>query len=220
MVGGPGEMNVNHWKECLELGNKYEGPIRERIEHFIMSLVAKNISYEKHPILQKNGIDILTKKEYASFDLKVRSKEKHMYYNKDIGFEERTSMETKWDIKSGTDGWFRKKYQEYVLEKNNGGHKRDHIIVYIWETKTGHNVEPIGYIIPLTPELFKWYEKIKYDYDSKPAFSKDDKSGEYWWTLNRYIPIEKIPSNFLFKFNPRICLIDKTKQKTLFRSDN
>jgi len=219
MDGGHGEMNVNQWETCLELGNKYEGPIRTRIEEFLMGLMAKNISYNEHPLLQKNGIDILTKKEYASFDLKVRSKEKHNFYNKDICFEERTSMDSKWDVESGTDGWFRKKYQEYILEKNNGGHNKNHVIVYLWETKTGLNVEPIGYIIPLTPELFKWYEQIKYQYDSRPAFTKTE-TGSTWWTLNRYIPVERIPSKFLFKFDPRICLVDPSKQQTLFEADN
>ena len=147
----------------------------------------------------------------ATVDVKVRRKESHQYYNKDIAFEERTLMEERYTDDTGKPGWYYKIRDLYLNQQNTD---KCPVIAYCWENENESNLEPIGYLIPFTKDFYEWYEDNKHKYPTPRAYTKTE-IGNYWWTKNRVIPIHTFPDGFIVKFNPKVCLSYFTQQSKL-----
>jgi hypothetical protein len=214
-VGGLGEMNVkiNIFEKDLESAEKWEHPLAEKLKKMILLIKAKKIEYHDNPTMQKNGIDILfqiSNNDYV--DVKVRLKKNHWTYNQDILFEEETSMPHKTADGLGEDGWFYKCRNK--IKEQTDQLALPHIL-YTWENTTGDNLEPIGYLIRITKSLCRWYEERSHTFKVVRAESYSIKSNTTWWTRNRSVSLNQIPSCYIDRINPKLAIDYFTEQSKL-----
>jgi len=168
--------------EQLEFGNKWENAVKERLEGMFLRLSVDSIDYEKHPELQRAGIDHILNKDEPAVDVKTQRHEK--IEDKALPFEILSVVE------EGKEGWF------VDQEKDTD------LIVWVYPNKPATNLYHRGYIMPLKTGIRGWFKRNGEDYPYRTV-PNTGIYGEYT-TGVRWVDIPDIPNQYLVEFDPRL----------------
>lgn len=213
-------MKTNDFDECRVLGEKWEAPICEKLCHFFFDLQSKALSFAEFPEMQRSGIDaIIMQRDDIEVDTKIRSKETHRYYNKDICIEEEDGIpgndgQRPDESIHGHPGW----HFKLMGRAEESDWNTVPLAIFCWETLTGRNLEPVGYILPYTQGWCEWWQENRHRF--LLYLAKSYRRGHTWYTRSRYPFVGELSlHNFITKFNPRSAIGSFSGQKKLCEYD-
>lgn len=169
--------DVYDFQEQLNFGKKWEERVRPYLERYLNALIMENIAFEDEPETQRAGIDIRSELIDPDVDVKTYS---HKYITEDTLFIEVLSV-----MEREVPGWF------YDGEFD--------LMVVIGENKAGTAVYKRGWLVLMQTGIRDWFDEAvdSHDWDFARVPNTDYHTGGYW------VPVEDIPSEFVFSFDPR-----------------
>ena len=181
-------MSVQDWHKCLIFGKLGEEKAKEKVHHFLLS-VLKQYEYgltKENTLKQRQGIDFSLNLKELTFDVKTRKFKYYVY--KDL--ENDIALETISAVEDNVKGWL------YTSKSD--------VIFYIWLTEDKTKIfDGVILVLSEVRNFVKDYEKthtVRY----KKSSTLNKSSRRFYHTEFMLIPVCDFPSNALI-----YCNVDK-----------
>lgn len=184
-------MRKHEFREKLKEGQQAENILKERLHSILFAESVKLIKWEGKDIfstnLQRKGVDGTLRFKEVRWESKVRDYSSYKYGD--------ILLETISVVKDKKPGWFYYTIADFVI--------------YTWKNKKGTKLIDGYFIFVQNPILKSWFKENEKRFRLVRAKSYDKKTGEYWYTLNRAVPISQFPKGTVLRLDANIPLINQ-----------